>query len=85
MPMPERPDDQPEWKTADRISDRIVDIINDEIRQPGFSPVQIFVGQMLAMVAFLRTAEGLARPFPMARVEMAIRECLRSMINEREN
>jgi hypothetical protein len=34
--------------------------------------------------AFLRTAEGLARPFPMARVEMAIRECLRSMINERE-
>ena len=79
------PDDLPEWKTADRISDRIVDIINDEIRQPGFSPVQIFVGQMLAMTAFLRTAEGLARPFPMARVEMAIRECLRSMINEREN
>jgi hypothetical protein len=32
------PDDLPEWKTADRISDRIVDIINDEIRQPGFSP-----------------------------------------------
>ena len=27
MPMPERPDDLPEWKTADRISDRIVDII----------------------------------------------------------
>jgi hypothetical protein len=40
---------------------------------------------MLAFMAFLRTAEGLAKPFPMARVEMAIRECLRSMINEREN
>jgi hypothetical protein len=50
---------------ADRISDRIVDILNEERTKPGFNPVQAFAGQLLAILSFARTAP-VPRPQPMA-------------------
>jgi hypothetical protein len=68
------------WEYADRISDRIVDLLNAEMKaNPGFSPVQLFAGQMLAMVAMLKTAEGLNKPPELVAVETAIWACLQSM------
>ena len=70
-----------EWKDADRISDRIVDLLREEMKRPHFSPMQMFVGQMLAMMAMLRTAEGLHFPAELALVREAIRRCLQSVIH----
>lgn len=74
--------DLPEWKDADRISDRIVELINREAER-GTSPLQIFAGEMLALAALLRTAEGLSKPAPMIAVEAAIHACLASMVHSR--
>jgi hypothetical protein len=45
-----------EWEIADRVSDRIVGILNDEKERPGFSPVQAVAGQCLALLSILDTA-----------------------------
>ena len=82
--MPVRPDDLPEWKDADRISDRIVDLMNEEINRPGFSPLQMFAGQMLAMMAMLRTAPRDAMPAEMSIVEKALGLCLTAMMQRRK-
>jgi hypothetical protein len=68
------------WEYADRISDQIVDLLNAEIKaNPGFNPVQLFAGQMLAMIAMLNTAEELNKPPELVAVETAISACLQSM------
>lgn len=64
---------------ADRISDRIVDILNDERKKPGFNLVQAFAGQLLAILAFSNTAPT-PRPRPMAHVCKAAGECLMSIM-----
>jgi hypothetical protein len=78
------PDDLPEWKDADRISDRIVDLLRDEAKRPGFSPLQMFAGQMLAMMAMLQTAPEDAMPGELTIVRSAIELCLTSMIRRRK-
>ena len=68
------------WEYADRISDRIVDLLNAEMKaNPGFDPVQLFAGQMCAMMATLNTAKGLSKPPELVAVEAAMVTCLRSM------
>lgn len=44
-----------EWKEADRISERIVDMIRAEI-EVGTGPTQILAAQCLALKAFISTA-----------------------------
>jgi len=73
--------DLPEWKDADRISDRIMDIANEEVEK-GVSPVQVFAGVMLGLMGIMRSAPT-ERPASMIQVETAIRMCLTSMIESR--
>jgi hypothetical protein len=79
----EKPDDLPEWKDADRISDRIIDMANEEVRK-GTSPLQIFAGIMLGMLGFLRAAPP-ERPVEMIGVEAAIHLCLNAMIETKRH
>jgi len=48
------------WVVADRLSDRIVDAVNDELdamrAANAIDPIQLLVGQMLALLAFMHTA-----------------------------
>ena len=76
--MPKRPDDLPEWADADRISDEIIDLANRETKR-GTSPVQVFAGVMLGLLGVMRSAPK-ERPVWMQLVEMAVSECLRSMM-----
>lgn len=78
--MAERSDDLTEWADADRISDSIVDLLNEERKRPDFSPLQMFAGQMLAMLAMLRTAPP-DTPQELMLVRSAIELCLHSMIH----
>ena len=79
--MPVRPDDLPEWKDADRISDSIIDLARTEL-DSGVGPLQIFAGVMLAMLGLLQSAPR-ERPIEMVGVEAAIRLCLDSMIQRK--
>lgn len=44
------------WTVADRISDRIIDILNEELKKPDFDPVEALAGQLLALFRYMRTA-----------------------------
>jgi hypothetical protein len=68
-----------DWALADRVSDRIVNIMREEIERPGFNPTQAFAGQMLAMMAMLQTAKGLKKPLSLMIVEEAIGGCLHDL------
>lgn len=68
------------WNDADRISDRIVELINEEVKRKT-SPIQVFAGQMLAMKSMLRSAPE-DRPVQLDLVEAAIDTCLMSMLGE---
>jgi hypothetical protein len=83
--MPKRADDLPGWADADRISDEIVDLANREFKRGTF-PLQIFGGVMLGLLGVMRSAPE-NRPLSMELVEVAVRECLRSMMasKRREN
>jgi hypothetical protein len=68
------------WDQADRISDRIVDVINDELKRPGGNhPVQIVAGQLLALCALATTMPRGIAPLPYVRVIQAAADCLKSM------
>jgi hypothetical protein len=66
------------WAQADRISDRIIDLINAERRKPGFSPMQMMAGQMLAILGFMRTAPAF-RPQQITDAQAAVEDCLKMM------
>ena len=53
---------------ADRISDRILDLLNEELKRPDFSPLAGVCGQLLALVGFL---ESTAHPLPLALEALA--------------
>lgn len=76
--MPARGDDLPEWRDADRISDRIIDLSNEEC-QRGTSPLQVFAGVMLGLMGIMRSAPK-ERPIEMVGVEAAISLCLNAML-----
>jgi hypothetical protein len=44
------------WAEADRISDQIIRLLRTEIARPDFNPTQIFAGQCLALLGFMKTA-----------------------------
>lgn len=73
-----RPDDFPESRDADRISDQIIDMANREIRA-GVSPLQVFAGAMLGLLGIIRSAPR-DRPLSMHAVELAVTECLKSIL-----
>ena len=49
-----------EWAEADEISDRIVELLNE--RAPMVAAEQVLVGVLLALLGFLKTAEGINVP-----------------------
>lgn len=68
-----------DFTAADRISDKIVDLINEQCKLPDVTAVQAFAGQLLAIMALTRTAPPTAPPEFKAVVQAAER-CLQSMI-----
>jgi hypothetical protein len=77
-----------QWAIADRISDRIVEIINDELHRmrtrDKIEPLQLIAGQLLAFCALERTMPppGL-RPAALQVCMDSIKVCLDVIINER--
>ena len=52
------------WAFADRLSDKVVALVNAEIRErPDFSMADLLAGQLLALLALQRTAEGFKHPY----------------------
>lgn len=76
--MPKNP-----WETADRISDRIVDIVRDELEKmekaSQIQPTQLIVGQCLAMMALFRTVPWDHAPPSLLMVRVAIIRLLREL------
>jgi hypothetical protein len=67
------------WKFADQLSDKIAALVNAEIRErPDFSVAELLAGQLLALLALQRTAEGFrhVQPLPLQAVQMAAEDCL---------
>lgn len=73
------------WRTADRISDRIVDIINGELEvmrcTDDVQPIQLFAGQLLALLSMMMTMPNHNLP-ELHRVKNAAEQCLKIMMRE---
>lgn len=73
------------WRTADRISDRIVDVINSELevmrRTDDVQPIQLFAGQLLAILSLMMTMPNHRLP-ELHRVKSACEQCLKIMMRE---
>lgn len=71
-----------QWAVADRISDRIVNVINDEweaMRLAGrLDPLQLLAGQLLALLALARTMPS-TQPREVEVVMTAATDCLHAM------
>jgi hypothetical protein len=74
-----------DWKCADRVSDKIVDLINAEREREDFTPIQMFAGQLCAMLALLRTADGIPLPMAMIEIRVAIEKCLSTILAEHQS
>jgi hypothetical protein len=59
--MPQDESD-PRFAQADRVSDAIIDILDQERQKPGFDPIQCLAGQCLALCGFMLTAPPEATP-----------------------
>lgn len=68
------------WDRADRFSDKIVDLMNEERKLPDFSPTHMLAGMMLGMCALASTAPREHAPPEYVDVMNAINRCLNSMI-----
>ncbi len=72
------------WDVADRLSDRIVDLVNEELatmRRAGtIEPREILAGQLLGLLAFIRTAPRFVQPPTFQDLERAARACLNDMV-----
>lgn len=66
------------WSDADRISDKIIDMVNAELKSE-IGPLQIYAGQLLALMGFIRTAPSVFRPASFDAVEKVISDCLHDM------
>lgn len=71
--MPKQP-----WSQADEISDRIIDLMNERIRQ-GVDPLQLYAGLLLGLIGFMRTAPQ-PRPATFNAVGQAAQNCLEDLI-----
>jgi hypothetical protein len=74
-----------DWSYADRISDRIVDMINEERVKDDFSPTQLLVGIVLGLRGYMTTATVLPiqLPPPFIALYDAIADFLNSALRER--
>src|SRR5271165_3087906 len=72
------------YDQADRISEKIVDILNEEFTKPNCSILQILMGQMLAFSAVASTMRKSSTPQPFIDVMDAIQRCFDSMQAEME-
>lgn len=68
-------------EVADRISDRIVDVLREELKQ-GVGPVDLLCGQCLALMGLLRTSHLLNRPPEISLLEVAVSAVLASVMEE---
>ncbi len=64
---------------ADRISDKIVDLLDEERKLPDFTPVSALCGQALALLGFLVTA-----PQPLPPEMQILAEALQLVLNQAE-
>ena len=71
-----------DWSYSDQISDKIVDLANQERMKPEFSPTQFLVGLLLGLVGYQRSAAGMPVPKEFIAVHDAAVKCLRSMLEE---
>ncbi len=67
---------------ADRFSDKIVDLMNEERELPDFSPTQMLAGMMLGMCALASAVPKAAAPPELIGMMNAIQRCLNSMVSE---
>lgn len=66
-----------DWKDADEISDRIIDLMNARLKA-GVDPVSLLAGQLLGLLGFMRTAPP-SQPASFRAVAEAAHACLRDM------
>jgi hypothetical protein len=71
------------WDRADAISDKIVDMLKEEVTRADFSPTQTLAGLMLGMCAYATSCPRSLAPQPFVDVMNSIQLCLTSMIAER--
>ncbi len=69
------------WDAADALSDRIVDLVREEVLS-GTSPLQIWVGQLLALKAFMKTAPYGSAPTFFRSIESSIDSALAEILRE---
>ena len=73
------------WDIADRISDKIVALINEEIDQMARDnikdPVQILAGQLLALLAVMKTWPPHGVPLSGEGLRSSIHACLDNILN----
>jgi hypothetical protein len=81
--MPEFTPGTNPWEFADHISDCIIDLMNQKLSDPRFNPIQMLAGEMLALVAYLRTAPT-PLPTSLQIVRTAVEECLRDLARNAE-
>jgi hypothetical protein len=78
-----------EWEIADRVSDGIVDLVNAELEDMKQStghmkPLQILAGQLLALMATFNTMPEEDHPMSLDKLQFAVAECLKSMMNVKQ-
>ncbi len=73
------------WQTADRISDRIVNLVNEELAAMRTTDTvnvsEVLAGQLLALLALVSTAPPFAQPSSFQAVERAARACLEELVD----
>lgn len=76
------------WEVADAISDRIIDLMNDEVEKMktagDIQPLQLLAGQLLGLVGFMRTAPQLSRPPSFNAVGQAAMDCLNDLMHSQK-
>jgi hypothetical protein len=69
------------WERADKISDLIVDLVNQQIKA-GTSPVDVLAGQLLGLMALMLTAPLEVTPPSLLDLQIQIRATLRDMLTQ---
>jgi hypothetical protein len=73
-----------DWKDADRVSDLIVDLANEQININHIAPIDLFVGQLLGLLSLLKMPPEVIPP-EIILLEMQIRLALGNMLYRTEN
>jgi hypothetical protein len=68
---------------GDHISDRVIDMLNEEMKKQDFSPVGAILGVMMAFHGFVGTAP-FELPATLCVVMDAMNACIMSILDEQE-